>query len=448
MRDDLTESGLSSLFNNLIRNSAKLFGGNFIAMILAFGASVLAARHLGPGGFGLVVIVQTYVLVIDRLINFQSWETLIKFGAAAESAAVPKDEFRNIVSYCWQIDLGTALLGASLAFAGLPILATHYGITHNVLLFAWVYPAVILLNLTGAPIGVLRLRRKVSGLAVASTITGAARLLVALIGTLGDRDVRFFLLGWAIADMGSNLTVLAFGWVEMTRLSVNPFRGQPFWRTAKRHPGIAKFAIISNLHSSIVLACKELDLLIIGSLLGVEGAGLIKVAKQFASIVSKPFDPINQLVYPELAKLASHRDFSTFKALLLKISIGCSLIGACVWTLLFLFGNDMLLLTVGAAFTAAYTVLVLYGIGIALAVIATPLQPAMLSIGLQSQSFFLVLTSSVIYLISIYLAVNAYGLVGAGLAYAIFFGFQVSGMVFLTFRRLRLLAGTGAREPI
>jgi len=438
MPESSSRTKLRGILKSLVRHSIALFSGQFIAVVFGFLAAIIAARHLGPGAFGLVVVVQTYVLIVDRIANFQTWETLIRFGARAEAEGA-NTEFQDILSYCWQIDVATAVIGTLIAYLLFPWFSDLFGLageSHKAALF---YPLVILFNLTGTSVGFLRLRKKISKLSIAAIVTGVVRFVLASVGVVLDLGVTYFLVAWAIAEMATNLTILMFGYSAIKRHGFAPFRGRSAWATIQSRRGVARFTIISNLHSSTVLACKETDQLVVGALLGLESTGILKIAKQFAALISKPFDPISQIIYPELAKLASRSDFNLFKSLVIKTSIGCGVLGILGWLALFLFGEKALLLTVGAFYLDGYAVLLLYGLGVVFAVSAAAMQSSMVSLGLQETSFYLVLTTSVLYLAMLYFSLTKYGLVGAGVAYGIFMFVQVSGMFLLTFYKLRYL---------
>ena len=71
----------NELLKRLFKNSSILFSGNLWVSILGLASFALTAKALGTEQFGLLVLVTTYVLLIDKLVNFQAWRALIKFGS-------------------------------------------------------------------------------------------------------------------------------------------------------------------------------------------------------------------------------------------------------------------------------------------------------------------------------------------------------------------------------
>ena len=68
-------------FRLLFKNAGTLLSGNMIAWILGLITFAITARILGPTQFGIFVLITTYVTIVDKILNFQSWQALIKYGA-------------------------------------------------------------------------------------------------------------------------------------------------------------------------------------------------------------------------------------------------------------------------------------------------------------------------------------------------------------------------------
>jgi len=59
------------LLLRVVQNSAHLFTSNSASLILTFIQGVLAARILGPAGFGLLGIVMSYAATLNGLLSFR-----------------------------------------------------------------------------------------------------------------------------------------------------------------------------------------------------------------------------------------------------------------------------------------------------------------------------------------------------------------------------------------
>src|SRR3546814_17236584 len=62
-------------------NIAHLMSGNLASGLISLAAIALTARALGPASYGILALAIAYVRVVERLVTFQSWQPLIKYGA-------------------------------------------------------------------------------------------------------------------------------------------------------------------------------------------------------------------------------------------------------------------------------------------------------------------------------------------------------------------------------
>jgi O-antigen/teichoic acid export membrane protein len=144
------------LFKSLLRNSSILASGTLIASGLGLITTILSARTLGPEEFGILVSLTTYVIVIDGLTNFQSWQALIKFGS--ESIEVKDSKaLQKVVVSCLKLDIFTAILGASISYFFASYAGTWLGWNSTESQYAAVYGFIILTHITGTPQGILHL---------------------------------------------------------------------------------------------------------------------------------------------------------------------------------------------------------------------------------------------------------------------------------------------------
>jgi hypothetical protein len=169
------------LFRQLFKNVGVLVSGDAVSSLFGLGYLALTTRALGARQFGVLVLVQTFAALVDRLVNFQSWQGLIKYGAEALEQK-RHDDFKGMIK------LGTALDAAGAALGAIVGISVGYGCGHW---FGWdqetrhmavAYSSVILCSLSGTPLGMDGGRRYQTSLPVvhgSSTIVseGNARLV-------------------------------------------------------------------------------------------------------------------------------------------------------------------------------------------------------------------------------------------------------------------------------
>jgi O-antigen/teichoic acid export membrane protein len=405
----------------LFQNATVLLGGDVLSSVLGLLSLMLTARALGPEAFGILALVKSYVLIIDRLINFQSWQAIIKYGIETLEKR-ENSEFKALIKWGTLLDLTSAILGTLVA-ASVAYWAGQY--------FAWdgqtkkmaiVYSLVILFHLAGTPTAILRILDMFKLFSIQRVLVSIIKFVAILIVFLACGGLWAFLIVWMITEIVGHLILFIIAWREMYRQGIMKTAGGKLRTITKRHTGLWTFAWTTNLHSSVRMSSREFDILIVNMLLGPAAVGLYKVAKQFSTIVGRLTDPLYQAIYPDLARLWANGHTREFKRLIFRAGIiaGCG--AFLVWVAFILLGEYILQFTVGADYISAHSVLVLYMLATTIAVFGFPLHPAFLAIGRPRLSFSVLAISTCLYFIVLIPLIEGFGIDGAGLAYIVFYG--------------------------
>jgi len=432
-------------FRLLFKNAGTLLSGNMIAWILGLVTFAITARILGPTQFGVLVLITTYVTIMDKLLNFQSWQALIKYGADA-LVRKSNDGFKSIVKFCTLLDVATAILGTVVAVVAVSWVGQWLAWESEMVLMAALYSFVILFNISGTPTGVLRLFNRFRLFAVQSVVAATIKLVGIVILLFTGASLWSVLLLWMTTTIIGQLLLFGLGWRE---LHIQGFKGThkaPIRDISTQHPGIWGFALTTNLNSSVRMTSKELDTMIIGGIVGIEGAGLFKVAKQIAAIPAMVSDPLYQAIYPDLSKLWVKGEIKTFRQLILRSSLVAGGGATIIWAGTILFGSFFIQIIFGAEFIAAQPVLVWYMLAMVIAIYAFPLTPAMLSMGRPKTAFWVHLLSTIAYFPLLFIFIEWMGLVGAGVAYVCYYLLWTFIMIELERRFLKEKMLTAQRE--
>ena len=144
------------LLTRLFKNAAVLFGGNMLASLLGFASLALTARALGVERFGFLVLITTYVAIVDNLVNFQSWQAIIKYGADALEQ-IHEEDFKSLIKIGFLLDATTAVLATILAASGAWFVGQWRGWDEEIVIMAAMYSFTILFHISGTPTAILRL---------------------------------------------------------------------------------------------------------------------------------------------------------------------------------------------------------------------------------------------------------------------------------------------------
>jgi O-antigen/teichoic acid export membrane protein len=426
-------------------NAMLAFSGTVAGSLFSLIAFALTARVLGVAAFGWFAVFRTYALLVDKLVNFQSWQAVITYGARFLHAR-DSTGLRRLIKLCFLLDVTTASAGCLLAAAGLVLWSSLHGWTPDLLAAALIASLAVGLNWIGTPLGVLRLFNRFRPIAIHQTLLGGLQLVVAGAGLLLGFELWQFLAGWVAAGVLADGALFAFAVRQLRREGYHDIAGVPLGGVLDTAPGLWRFLVSTNAGSAVRVTSREVDTLIVASVLGVASAGVYKVAKQFASIIGRIADPVDHAAYPVLARswVAGRRD--EFMSVLRGTTGIVASAAATMWILLIALGRPLLDLTVGPEFAAAFGVMIIYGFAVALGLASAPLHPALVAMGRPQEGLLIIAVASVIYFACLFMLLPLWGLQGAAAAYLGFYAIWIPWMMGSIQRAVRLARGVST-EP-
>lgn len=408
------------LLSRLANNASVLFSANVIASLLGLVSLTLTARGLGVEQFGMLVLVTTYVLIVDRLNNFQSWQSLIKYGADALEQD-RSDDFKSLIKFGFLIDGSTAILGAVIAASASGIVGGWLGWSQEHILMAAAYSVTVLFHVSGTPIAILRLLDKYKKIAAQQVYAALIKLVGVALAYQMDAELWVYLLVWALVDIIGNLLLLYFAHRELRNQKITDVSHASVASMSTRFSGIWGFIWTSNLHASVKLGLREVDIIVIGMITGPVGAGLYKIVKTIGSTVGKITDPLYQAIYPDLSNCVSRKNFDDFRHLIFAPMKLISVVVPPVILLFYLFGDYVIGVVLGESFVTAYWPTLVYLVGTLVAMITFAFHPALLALGKAHYSLLILIASTLLYLLLMYSLTIRIGLLGAAVSYLLFY---------------------------
>lgn len=420
----------SEVFRRLFKNAGKLIGGDVLASVLNLFSMAIAARVLGPGNFGILAIVQSYVVIVDQLFNFQSWQALIKYGSDV-LAKKDKESFKSLIKVGFGLDISTAIIGTIAGVTGAIVIGPYLDWEEGVANLAIIYSLIILFNINGTPTAILRLYDRFDLFAYQKVVIALFKIVLVVIGFLSGAGLLQFLWIWIATDLFGYVLLIIFGLLELKKQRLINFMNSNVQSIGTTYKGIWSYVWTTNLHGSVRMASMQFDILIVGILLGNVAVGYLKVAKQFAQIFSKLSQPIYKSIYPELTRLWANNELKQFRELVIGSGIAAGTIGLIAWLFFLITGKLIIEYTVGISFIEGFDVMIIYMFAIIISMMTLPLTPSILAMGLPKLSFYAVLFSTTIYFPVLYVLILKAGLIGVGYAYIIFYCIWLSTMVLI-----------------
>jgi O-antigen/teichoic acid export membrane protein len=417
------------VFRRLFVNAGKLLSANVVGAVLGLIAAVLTARALGPQDYGILALVLVYQLTVGKLVTFDAWQAVIKFGSEALHAD-DRAGLRQLVKFGFALDIASALVGMALAMALAGPVIGLLGWDASVRPLVVLYSVLILFSLSGTPIGVLRLFDRFDLLSYTAILSGVVRLAGVAWCLLTNQRLFGFVLVYLITGIvGQLYQVFASLWV-LRKQNVTGVINEPLRGIRRRFPGIADYVWTTNLTMTVRMLSREADGLFIAALTTPAALGLFKVAKQFAGVLPRFSDPLSQSIYPELARAWAARDAGRFVSLIKRTTLFTAAAAFGGWFVFLLAGRWIIRWTVGPAYQDAYWVTVFYLLALVIFLCSFALTPSLLAMGLARRSLVSNVAATAVYFGLLFPAIGRFGIVGASLAYVGFFAVWSGIMVF------------------
>lgn len=408
------------VFRRLFVNAGKLLSANVVAAVLGLAATVLTARALGPEQYGVLALVLVYELTIGKLVTFNAWQAVIKFGS---EALAKKDVhgLRQLIKFGFCLDFGSAIVGTLLAMVLAGPVINLLGWSESLRPLLVLYSILILFSLAGTPVGILRLFDRFDLLSYTAILSAMTRL-AGVVWCLVTRQSLFgFVLVYLVTGIVGQLYQLGASlWVLRSRAICNVIK-EPLRGVCSRFGGIWDYVWTTNLNSTIRMLSREADELIIAALTTPAALGVFKVAKQFSQVLPRLVDPLYQSIYPELTRLWAEDRKRAFVSLMKRTTLIVGIVGLIGWLAFVLLGERLIAWTVGSAYSEAYRVAVVYLLALMIALCAFPLQPAILAVGVPRSSLKAHVLATSFYLFLLGFCAHFFSVLGAAFAYVVYY---------------------------
>ena len=417
-------------FRRLFKNTGLLISGDTVSAVLGVLTFAVSARALGTKMLGILILIDAYVRIVDRLVNFQSWQFMIKYGS---DALENKDAsgFKALVKFGTLVDSFTALLGCAVAIFLAAVVGRWQHWSPETLRFTLIYSAIIAFDVAGVPTGILRLFDKFKLFSIQKSICASIKFFGAVAAWLCGYGFKGFLWVWMLTEIVDYVSLTVMAWVEMRRRGYTQVWAEPLKGITKRFPGVWNFLISTNLTGSVKTGFREFDILIVGKLLGLTDVSLYKLAKKLSASLDRITNAIFQALYPELAELWARRDYKNFRHMVKQMIYLMGGLSVVTWIVFVIFGHWIIDVMAGKEFMGAYTVTVWYLLANAIAITSLPWAPMILAMGRANLSFWIQFLPTLVYFPVLFWMVSVWHLEGAGYAFMVYYGIRVALQYFV-----------------
>jgi O-antigen/teichoic acid export membrane protein len=295
---------------------------------------------------------------------------------------------------------------------------------------------------------VLRLFDRFSVFAWLEVATATARVTLFAVAFLAGAGLWTFLLLVIALSVAYTLGLVLIAWRELRRRGHTGFLKARVAGVGTRFPKIWNF--IWSLQASFLVrrSTGDLDTLFIGALLDPGAVGLYHVAKRFGDATLKIGVPIQQVLFPDVARLWARREIQRLRRTVVQIDLIAGGLAAGMLAGVALNVDLVLGLTVGVEYADAGILVILQLIATTTALFGTALRPAMLSMGLQVQLLKIVIVATLGFYATLLTLLPVLGVVGASIAHIVLNTLWLAAACLIFVRRIREETRAGEAVPV
>ena len=392
----------------------KVLRGRGIAGVFAVVSTALMAHALPVEQFGLVILLHTYIKVVKGLLNFRTFDAIVRFGVPLlDSGNEP--QLKSLLRSTVMIDFSSSLAATVIGVALVPLAAWFLHWDAQITQWAVFYSLIMITTGVNTSNGVLRLYDRFDALGVQYTIGPLVRMLLVTLAWAMDGGTLMFLLAWAFAYCTGNIYLFTRGMLELrTRLATPLWEGFR-WREVLDHSSeFWRFIAVVYWQTSVDLVPKQLSTLLAGNLLGPASAGLFRLAREISTILNRPAALLRDVLFPNLTRSWQSEEAGFKKLPFLTSAMAGSaglLIVVFAW-----FAGDALLALIGEDYVPALPLVVLLLAAASFELASAPLRAAAYAMGKASTLLRIHILGIGVYILLFYVVTRFTGLIGPGLA--------------------------------
>ena len=307
---------IKNTFNKIKNNDfwRKLFKNSFYAIMGEGGSSVinlfvvfLLIKLLGNSKNAILVLAQSYMTILDLIINLQCWQSVIKYGEAMR-VKNKIDEYLEYIKLGSILDISTAILCGVISYFAASFVGNIFNWSNELILCCQIFTLEIYFHFSGTPIAVLRLENKFNLVALQKIISAAFKLVVLLIVLCMTSKISLInaVIIYVATDIVSHLllvimflTVVHKNWGirRLLKAKIPQNKGE-----------FIKYTIWCTLGDAVDIPVLYLDVFVV-SALKLELVTVFKVFKQIISVLSKLAAPIYQAIFPQFSSLVAKGEY-------------------------------------------------------------------------------------------------------------------------------------------
>lgn len=407
------------IFGRVLRSMSWLYSSHIVMAIMGLIYLAVAARALGPMGLGILAIVEAYLRITSRLLRLEPWQAVIKYGIEAQSDD-DTPRFARLIKLSIVIDLLGGLLAGGVGLALATFAAPLLGLPEEGHQYLWLVCLTLFFSFRSTGIAILRIYDRFDTLAKLDMVLAGFRLALALAAYALGLGLWAFLLILTIHSILDGCIILLAGLREFRRRKQGPLRGARLRPALSENVGFVRMLWNSNINVILRQSTQRFDIILLSALLGPTAVGFYHIAKRSADAALRLGQPLNQAIYPEIARVWASGDVQRFRRIVTRTSLVICLVGLVVFVPVALNMEALLRIAFGAEFGQAALLVTIQMLAVVIYLGGIILNPTMLSMGRDRELVRITLLAMVVFFVAFVPLVLVFEAPGASLAHVVF----------------------------
>lgn len=298
-------------------------------------------KSIGLDGFGQLLLITSYLLLISDITHLHSWQPLLHFGNISIREK-KYEEFNKILAFCIRADILSGTVGAVSGLAGIELFSHLMRWPDHVKHLAEFCSATILVMNRGWPVGALRLFNRFKIATAVELVGTLTRTVGTFIGYECRFGLTFFVSLWCFTQLVLFVLYNGAALIFVRQTVRSSFVWRDFFISTTNLPGMWKLTIGTSINEILQACYKQISTLLIGAWIGAADAAIFRVSSQITNAMAKPASMLIPTLYPEFIRFRDNNDFKGLKYTISRIYMIISFIGIFIISTSFLIGGNIL----------------------------------------------------------------------------------------------------------
>ncbi len=393
-----------SIKKRLFKSSSYLVIANFLVGIFGLLSISIIAKNITTIEFGFFAIIQAYAMTINGLLNFQTWQTVVKHYPESKD-----DDYllKSLLKYSFKLDLLTAVLAFVIALIVLPFIYKVIQLEKEYIETAYIYLLIIIFTIEGTITGYFRSIDKYKVFIYVGGIISFFKFITIYFTSIYSPTLENFIIIFVLFALLKSL-FLNLLFIISTGLK---FYKEIFTTSTmyikNKFNDIREFSIFSSLTGSFDIVFKQADVLVVSTFFGPHFAGIFKMIKTIGGLVLQLVNPIFLSIYPVISE--KKNNITELRRFINK-SILYLLVIAILGLVAFYFSHKYIIeLFFNEEYLKYSNYLLLYIVPIIISGVFTAVHPAFNLLGYHKLTLYLLILTSIFYLFMVYILKDFFG---------------------------------------